>query len=676
MSRLIWNKLEGIVGGVVPSEEGADGVIGGTPVFTAAKFGNGLDKPTASNYVGFAISDFSIFELHFWMQPDWASSANPGSRRIITSTPDGLIEVYLNGANTIAVVLYSGAGHGYSPFATYTFTVTWAANELFHFAFLCDNTAADGVRIICKKDKVSQTCASYTGNWLGDTPSSIKLGYSADTNIIYDNFNLYDAILADYSIVDEDELTAPVPTPDNLTASIDTYTDHVATAWDAVAGASPEYDVHRATSSGGSFASVSGWQSGITFDDTTAIPGTDYWYKVKARIGATEGSFSAEAHGRALYVAGPALKYAPITEKTWKVLIGDNEIDIYKLGYVNDLISTVHEKTFNREKLVSDAFSLDVDNADNFFSLDNPISPLHGLPPYQRIQIIDDEGVRIFDGYIEYITRDYNSMTATIQITDALYLWSKTPVTYVSADWETPAAAFKGICAAIGFTAYDSRSVDIADGLFTLAGCYLKINHAADNTALFQQLLEDLGRVSGSDIFSMNGLVVFKHWKVYAETAPFLIVKEDMASFPVVQELTEVMVNDYSIGYDGDSGTPAIDSANGDIGALSRSLCGTHAAEALETSSGDIVLKDLTSAVYLGELFIRRSHMYLSTQPRPVYQIEFDLYLDTGNWIDVDTTFRMTFSDEAWIDKTLEVFRVEKVHDENRIRILAYEVQT
>ncbi|NLX24222.1 MAG: S8 family serine peptidase [Phycisphaerae bacterium] len=67
-------------------------------------------------------------------------------------------------------------------------------------------------------------------------------------------------------------------------ASNGTYVDRVTVSWAAVSGAS-YYRVYRsATSSSSNAVSIGGWQSAVSFDDTTAEPGLLFHYFIKAAI--------------------------------------------------------------------------------------------------------------------------------------------------------------------------------------------------------------------------------------------------------------------------------------------------------------------------------------------------------------------------------------------------------
>jgi hypothetical protein len=73
----------------------------------------------------------------------------------------------------------------------------------------------------------------------------------------------------------------PIPTaPTNVLASDGTYTERVQVTWSSSAGAT-YYEVHRATSSGGT-KSLLGSPAASPYDDTTAAVGTTYYYWVKA----------------------------------------------------------------------------------------------------------------------------------------------------------------------------------------------------------------------------------------------------------------------------------------------------------------------------------------------------------------------------------------------------------
>lgn len=90
-----------------------------------------------------------------------------------------------------------------------------------------------------------------------------------------------------YSVFDTGYIgtaSSPLSAPTGVSASDGTASGKVEITWDATSGA-VLYEVWRATklvSAGGKPVRV-GYLSGTSFDDTTAITGTTYYYWVKAR---------------------------------------------------------------------------------------------------------------------------------------------------------------------------------------------------------------------------------------------------------------------------------------------------------------------------------------------------------------------------------------------------------
>ena len=98
-------------------------------------------------------------------------------------------------------------------------------------------------------------------------------------------------------------LLIPQGAPDNVTASDGAYTDKVQIVWTAPSGAT-EYQVHRNTSNSSSGATQIGAPSATSYDDTTAEPGTTYYYFVKA---CNEGGCSDFSTSDSGYRAAPTL---------------------------------------------------------------------------------------------------------------------------------------------------------------------------------------------------------------------------------------------------------------------------------------------------------------------------------------------------------------------------------
>jgi len=94
--------------------------------------------------------------------------------------------------------------------------------------------------------------------------------------------------------------------PTSVSATDGTYTDRVRISWNSVNGAS-FYHVYRATSSGGSKASIGSWDTSTTFNDTSATPGLTYYYFVKAAV----SYYGDNASGYSAYDTGIRALAAP-----------------------------------------------------------------------------------------------------------------------------------------------------------------------------------------------------------------------------------------------------------------------------------------------------------------------------------------------------------------------------
>jgi len=125
--------------------------------------------------------------------------------------------------------------------------------------------------------------------------------------------------------------------PTGVSASDGDYTDKVEIYWDSVSGAS-HYRVHRSTSAGGTKTALGSWQSGTSYNDTSATPGVTYYYWLTAATssgGVRESEYSSYNTGwRLLSAAGgvSASKgdYTDRVEITWSVAAGASHYRVYR----------------------------------------------------------------------------------------------------------------------------------------------------------------------------------------------------------------------------------------------------------------------------------------------------------------------------------------------------------
>jgi hypothetical protein len=90
----------------------------------------------------------------------------------------------------------------------------------------------------------------------------------------------------------------PLAAPLNVMATDSAFPDKVVVSWDPPAGAAPDsYSVWRTDQQPPAYAQI-GTSAALTFEDTTAVPDTVYWYAVKSsKAGYDDSAFSASDSG-------------------------------------------------------------------------------------------------------------------------------------------------------------------------------------------------------------------------------------------------------------------------------------------------------------------------------------------------------------------------------------------
>ena len=91
-------------------------------------------------------------------------------------------------------------------------------------------------------------------------------------------------------------------------------------------------------------------------------------------------------------------------------------------------------------------------------------------------------------------------------------------------------------------------------------------------------------------------------------------------------------------------------------------------------NGNQIVFKDLASAIYIGESWIKRTHSNLTTNPFPLKKCTFEIDIDFEHWVDLETYITITLSDEDWTEKIFEIFEITRDNKNRKIRLTVYEV--
>lgn len=350
--------------------------------------------------------------------------------------------------------------------------------------------------------------------------------------------------------------------------------------------------------------------------------------------------------------------------------------DLWAQGYVEDLPNLTERKTFRRDKLISNEYDLIVDNSNNFFSMDNSKSLLNGeVWLYSPIVITGTSEETIWDGIVTKIIR--NDDKAIIKSQNSFYKFRNQAIEYESSDWETGAHAFENICNLVGYTNIDSQSLERSKAILANNNCYIKVNINRSDDVEFQYAIEKIGIYSLADVYAHLNNIYFSVWD---ETDIFSVIEldeSDLLTPPLnIQEENTEVINDFSLGYDGDLNIPITDSAGNNIGSASRSFYGTQSLNEADTSYGNqIRYKRKEAAQFVGEGYIKRTQKKISEVPLPLTRFNTAIPADHREWITLESKFRLTYEPEGWSSKLFEVFEYSINEDINRISLLAYEVE-
>lgn len=353
--------------------------------------------------------------------------------------------------------------------------------------------------------------------------------------------------------------------------------------------------------------------------------------------------------------------------------------DLFDLGYVMAIPDIMESKGFGRGKLAPSDFTFEVKNIDNQFSIDNMKSFLNGIQwQYKDIKVYDEDELLIFDGIVQNIHRDHESKIAQIICKDKIFLNRKTSIEYESDDWETSIGASKNIMDTYEL-AYDTKSVQNSINQLTNDECYVKVNiNKSDNQTLFQAI-QKLGIYGCSDTYTHMNKVYQQYWQAYVGGVSINFDYSKKAdcprTLPAITTLESSMYNDYSIGYNGDSGTPATDENSNNIGVESRNKYGIQQLSEMRCGDGhnQIYYKDKNSAIVIGEAYIRRSHYKLGINAKVLQQQVFDVDYSYKKNIELGYYFAMTCADEGWINKVWDIAGIKKNHKKQNINITAWE---
>lgn len=349
--------------------------------------------------------------------------------------------------------------------------------------------------------------------------------------------------------------------------------------------------------------------------------------------------------------------------------------DIFDLGYVLKLSNISEEKTFRKSKFITNTYVIEVDNQDDTFSVEYSGSIFHGTNwRYSTVEVYNRDEILIWKGVIIDIERDYLRREAKIICKNSFFQYRNIIVDYQSSGWETGAEAFKNICDAVGFTNYNIKAYQDSHAILNTNDCKLKCNFNTEDGVKFMEAIDKLAEYSNADLYVHFDELYFSHWTPFTGGVKVTLDANIRGNF---KEISRVMtpekniINEYSIDYEGSGETPATDANSNDIGSISRGKFGTYRLNQFRTGdNGQIVFMDKTSATYIGESYIRESHIgNVEVNPKIPAIVDFKTFSDFRELITLRTLTRLTFDREGWDGSIFEVFKFTANEDRDEIII-------
>lgn len=354
--------------------------------------------------------------------------------------------------------------------------------------------------------------------------------------------------------------------------------------------------------------------------------------------------------------------------------------DLFALGLIEKLPSAKEKKTFQRKSVIANDWSFNCRNIDNFFSTGNSVSPFNNNDwMYSPIEYKDEDGTTRWKGVLVDVVTDQHRKTAALVCKDALFHFREKLVTYTSSDWETGAEAALNIMDSCGFTDYSISSLNTSKERLEDVNAELKCNFLTEDGITMFKAIQMLGLYSAADVYTHHNDVYFDVWQPIGTRGTSVNINIDKKTRPLaapkVQYIERIFINDYQIDYDGSGDVPLTDASAGNIGEISRIRYGTKSLQAFDTGTEkQVVFRNTTTAQAIGEKYIRRSNANLSTVPRTIMKIAFELDYSFKYVIELGLRFSFTLSDENWDRKLFEVFEYDMNRDTQRIKVVGYEL--
>jgi hypothetical protein len=353
-----------------------------------------------------------------------------------------------------------------------------------------------------------------------------------------------------------------------------------------------------------------------------------------------------------------------------QVLITDNLIDIYDLGYVQKVPPVTQEKDFAGIKLIDSNYQIEADNVDNYFS---PIVLANNYQN-QKFAIINNFGDYVFNGIIDDMSLSEQNKICRIQARSLLNENLKKFVEDISTDWEYATEIAKRILDSNSIP-YNKAAMARSENILSENSVELKADFDYSDGTSVRDALEKIAQYSGAFAYVYNNEFYFE---IYTQTSEFEPVNIDFDNdfdvvkrLPDIRFLTNQIVNDYSVGFLDDGSVPATDTTGNNIGQRSRNRYGSKSWPQVISGddSGQLQFRNESSAQWLGEQGIKFSHD--STLQYAPIEASFSLYYEAINKVSLDGYLNLTRSRFNWTNKLFRIISLMIDEQEYNINVTA-----
>jgi len=355
-------------------------------------------------------------------------------------------------------------------------------------------------------------------------------------------------------------------------------------------------------------------------------------------------------------------------------------VDIFELGFVNEMLNVNEMKTYNKSKLITNIYEIPVTNIGYYFSVNHPESNFKGTDwRYSEVLVYNTDGNKIWEGALIDIERNYQDPTQCKLICKNTYFkFRNINIEYESSTWETGATSFKNICDFVGFTKYNEASINASDSQLDANGCKLMCDFLEGDGMKFIPAVEKLAEYCNAYLYVHNDELYFVHWTPHTGGTSVTLngdTKGVLKKAPIISSPEKEIINGYSIDYYESGKVPATDLNSNNLGLKSRNKFGDYPMSPFRTGTNEqIVFMDKQSAIYIGEGYERKTNRDIEVDPDPPERMEFSLFADNDEWVNLQSFFKFNFSEEGYENVIFETFEFNVNEDEDSLDFLAFGV--